>query len=60
MFHAEDDALVPVAGAREFAELMKRNKQFKYTESKTGGHGVAGLVFNDPETHQWLFSQSLK
>ena len=60
MFHAEDDAVVPVAGAREFAEQMKRNKQFKYTESKTGGHGVVGQVFNDPETHEWLFAQSLK
>lgn len=59
MFHAEDDKLVPVAGARDFAEQMKRNKNFKYTESATGGHGVVGSVFNDPETHKWLFSQSL-
>ncbi len=60
MFHAEDDELVPVAGAREFAEQMKKNKQFKYTESKTGGHGVANPVFKDVETHKWLFAQSLK
>ncbi len=60
MFHAEDDSLVPVAGAREFAESMKRNNQFKFTESKTGGHGVVETVFNTPETHTWLFAQSLK
>lgn len=60
MFHAADDDLVPVAGAREFAELMKQDKQFKYTESPTGGHGVVGKVFDDPETHKWLFEQHLK
>jgi predicted peptidase len=60
MFHAADDNLVPVAGAREFAEAMKRDKLFKYTESPTGGHGVVGPVFNNPETHQWLFAQQLK
>jgi len=60
MFHAADDKIVPVAGAREFAELMKKDKQFKYTEPPTGGHGVVGPVFNDPETHKWLFAQQLK
>ena len=60
MFHAADDNIVPVAGAREFAESMKKDKQFKYTESPTGGHGVVGPVFNDPETHKWLFAQQLK
>jgi len=60
MFHAADDKVVPVAGAREFAEAMKKDKQFKYTESPTGGHGVVGPVFNDPETHKWLFAQQLK
>ncbi len=59
LFHAADDTLVPVAGARGFAEQMKKNKHFKYTESQTGGHGVADPVFNDPETHKWLFAQSL-
>jgi predicted peptidase len=60
MFHAADDNVVPVAGARDFAEAMKKDKQFKYTESPTGGHGVVGPVFNNPETHQWLFAQQLK
>ncbi len=60
LFHATDDDLVPVAGARDFAEQMKGNKQFKFTESPTGGHGVVGKVFDDPETHKWLFEQHLK
>jgi len=60
MFHAADDNLVPVAGAREFADAMKKDKLFKYTESPTGGHGVVGPVFNNPETHKWLFAQQLK
>lgn len=60
MFHATDDDIVPVAGAREFAEQLKQNKQFKFTESPTGGHGVVGKVFDDPETHKWLFEQHLK
>lgn len=60
MFHAADDNVVPVSGAREFAEAMKKDKQFKYTESPTGGHGVVGPVFNDQETHKWLFAQQLK
>ncbi|MES2921520.1 MAG: prolyl oligopeptidase family serine peptidase [Verrucomicrobiota bacterium] len=60
LFHAADDDIVPVAGAREFAEQLKQNKQFKFTESPTGGHGVVGKVFEDPETHKWLFEQHLK
>ena len=60
MFHAADDDLVPVAGAREFAEQLKQNKQFKFIESPTGGHGVVSKVFDDPVTHKWLFEQRLK
>ena len=60
LFHAADDATVPVAGARDFAKTLKNNKQFKYTEPPTGGHGVVGSVFEDPETHKWLFEQRLK
>lgn len=60
MFHAADDTLVPVAGAREFAESMKQDKLFKFTESPTGGHGVVEKVFADAATHQWLFDQRLK
>jgi predicted esterase len=60
LFHAADDDVVPVTGAREFAEMMKGNKQFKFIESPTGGHGVVGKVFDDSETHKWLFEQHLK
>lgn len=59
IFHAENDDLVPVQRARDFAKSMKRNKKFKYTESATGGHSVVGPVFQDPETHVWLFDQTL-
>lgn len=59
-FHAADDSATPVAKARDFAEGMKKDKLFKYTESPTGGHGVVDRVFNDPETQRWLFSQQLK
>ena len=60
MFHAADDKVVPVSGAQEFAALLKKDKQFKYTELPSGGHGVVGPIFNNPETHIWLFAQQLK
>ena len=60
MFHAADDATVPVATSRDFAKLMKLSKPFKFTELPTGGHGVVGKVFDDPETHKWLFEQRQK
>ena len=60
MFHATDDAAVPVSTAKDFAKLMKLNKAFKFSEPETGGHGVVGKVFEDPETHKWLFEQQLK
>ena len=60
MFHATDDATVPVSTAQDFAKLMKVSKQFKFSELPAGGHGVVGKVFDDPETHKWLFNQRLK
>ena len=60
MFHAADDATVPVSTSRDFAKLMKLSKPFKFTELPAGGHGVVGKVFEDPETHKWLFDQRLK
>ena len=59
IIHAADDKTTPVKNSREFAEQMKRNKKFKYSEPATGGHGVANKVFKEPETYQWLFSQEL-
>lgn len=60
LFNATDDKLAPVAAARDFAKLLKTSKAFKFTEPPTGGHGVVGAVFDDPETHKWLFDQRLK
>ena len=37
-----------IKGSREMAEALERNKEFKFTEFPTGGHGIAGQVFNDP------------
>lgn len=60
LFHAADDATVPVKGARDLAAALKRDKSFKYTEYPTGGHGIPPKVYDDPETHLWLFAQGLK
>jgi predicted esterase len=60
LFNATDDQLAHVEDARSFAKLMKNSKPFKFTEPPTGGHGVVGKVFDDPETQQWLFEQRLK
>jgi predicted esterase len=59
-FNATDDKLAKVEDAREFSKLMRNSKQFKFTEPPTGGHGVVGQVFDDPETQKWLFDQRLK
>ena len=60
LFHAaQDDNVVPVAGARDFAKLFGRAKTFKYTEYPTGGHGIPGKVFDDEEVYKWLFSQGV-
>ena len=57
LFHAADDPVVSVDGSRSFAEQLKRNKAFKYTEFPDGGHGIAGRVMNDAKVHEWLFAQ---
>jgi dipeptidyl aminopeptidase/acylaminoacyl peptidase len=58
LFHAKDDATVPVTGSQALAKALERaDKTFKYTEYPTGGHGIIGKVFDDPEVHKWLFSQ---
>jgi dipeptidyl aminopeptidase/acylaminoacyl peptidase len=56
LFHAADDDVVSVDGARNFAEALKRSKTFKYTEYPDGGHGIIGRVFDDDAVHEWLFS----
>lgn len=57
LFHAADDATVPVKYSRDLAKALERSKTFKFTEYDTGGHGIIGRVFDTPEVHTWLFSQ---
>lgn len=57
LFHAADDATVPVSYSRDLAKALERSKTFKYTEYPDGGHGIPGKVFDNPEVHTWLFSQ---
>jgi len=57
VFHAADDAVVKVDGARALAKALQRSKTFKYTEYLDGGHGIPDRVFADDAVHQWLFAQ---
>lgn len=58
LFHAKDDEVVKVSGSQALAKALERSeKTFKYTEFPTGGHGIIGKVFDDPEVHKWLFIQ---
>jgi len=60
LFHAADDATVDVSVSRNLAEALKRDKECKYTEWPTGGHGIIGKVFDDLTVHDWLFAQGGK
>lgn len=60
VFHAADDDVVKVDGARRLAEALERAKTFKYTEYPDGGHGITDRVFNDDAVHDWLFGQARK
>ncbi|MEM7145419.1 MAG: prolyl oligopeptidase family serine peptidase [Verrucomicrobiota bacterium] len=57
LYHAVDDPVVGVEGARSFAEALERSDTFLYTEYPDGGHGIYGRVFEDPATLEWLFGQ---
>ena len=59
LFHAADDATVEVKYSRDLAEELKRDKDCKYTEYPTGGHGIPGKVFEEPELHNWLFAKGV-
>lgn len=59
LFHASDDANVKVDYSRALAEALKRDKECKYTEYPTGGHGIVGKVFEDEELHTWLFAKGV-
>ncbi|WP_395744859.1 prolyl oligopeptidase family serine peptidase [Prosthecobacter sp.] len=59
LFHAADDANVKVDYSRALAEALKRDKDCKYTEYPTGGHGIVGKVFEEEEMHTWLFAKGV-
>lgn len=57
LFHAADDATVPVKYSRDLAEALKRDKECQYTEYADGGHGIPPKVFETEELHTWLFAK---
>lgn len=57
LFHAADDATVPVKYSRDLAEALKREKDCKFTEYPDGGHGIVGKAFEEEEMHTWLFAK---
>lgn len=59
LFHAADDPTVEVKSSQALAEALRRDKECKYTEYPTGGHGIMGKVFEDAETHTWLFAKGV-
>lgn len=60
LFHAADDDVVEVKWSRELAEALKRDKDCKYTEYPTGGHGIVGKAFEEEEMHTWLFEKGVE
>ncbi|MGI9245020.1 MAG: prolyl oligopeptidase family serine peptidase [Verrucomicrobiales bacterium] len=58
LFHAADDSVVAVEGARKLAGKLGRHRTFEYTEIRTGGHNIGRQVFDDPKVRDWLFEQS--
>lgn len=57
LFHAADDTVVPVKYSRDLWESLKRDKECKYTEYPTGGHGIGPKVFEEEALHEWLFAK---
>jgi predicted peptidase len=60
LFHAADDQTVEVKYSRDLWEALKRDKECKYTEYPTGGHGIPGKVFEEATLHEWLFAKGVK
>ncbi len=58
VFHAADDDVVKVDGARALAKALDHAKSFKYTEYPTGGHGIPPKVLADDAVFEWLFAQT--
>ena len=59
-FHGAKDEVVPVQGARDCAEELKRSKVFQYTEFPDDGHSIPGKVLKDEKVQEWLFQQEKK
>lgn len=59
IFHGSDDKVVPVSLSRDLAKQLESLKApFKYTEYSGMGHDIWTQVYQDPNTLEWLFSQS--
>ncbi len=59
LFHAADDTTVEVKYSRDLAGALKREKDCKFTEYPTGGHGIVGKVFEEEGMHEWLFAKGV-
>ena len=51
----------PVFPSRPTADLAFQSTtlDLRYTEYRTGGHGIWGRVYNTPAFHDWMFSHAL-
>jgi predicted peptidase len=58
VFSAENDQFYNYRETEETVKMLKENScDVKYTLYKNQEHYIWGLVFNDPEVTDWLFSQ---
>jgi hypothetical protein len=56
---ANDGTPFFLESARQAIEELRGLKSFRYTELPSGGDFLAGPLFKDEATHEWLFSQGL-
>jgi predicted peptidase len=59
-YHAADDGSQNVGASRiqvAAANALNPDPRVKYTEYATGGHGIWGRVYADPEFYKWLLAQ---
>ncbi|MBK8091685.1 MAG: prolyl oligopeptidase family serine peptidase [Verrucomicrobiaceae bacterium] len=59
VFHGDQDDMVPVDRSRAIVKAVKEigGTRMNYTELAGAGHGITGLVYPNPELHDWLFKQ---
>jgi predicted peptidase len=59
VFHGDQDDMVPVDRSRAIVKAVKEigGTRMNYTELAGAGHGITGLVYPNPELHEWLFKQ---